>query len=61
MTPGLPRRTNSGALFAFILFAKVPDTWTWVGSAIIFASVLFLARQEAREARVKPALRSDGQ
>ena len=54
-------RLPVAALFAFLLFAQVPDTWTWIGSAIIFASVIFLARRESREAQKDPALRSDGQ
>ncbi|MBL6935005.1 MAG: DMT family transporter [Alphaproteobacteria bacterium] len=34
--------------FGYILFAEVPDLWTWVGAAIIVSSTLYIAIQEAR-------------
>ena len=54
-------RLPMAALFAFLLFAQIPDTWTWIGSAIIFSSVFFLARRDSMENRKSPALRLDGQ
>ena len=54
-------RLPMAAMFAFLLFAQIPDVWTWVGSAIIFGSVFFLVRRESSEIRENPALRSDGQ
>lgn len=35
------------ALIGFALFAEVPEIWTWVGSAIIVAAAIFIARREA--------------
>lgn len=37
------------ALFGFILFAEVPSIWTWIGGAMIFVGVTYLARSEAAE------------
>lgn len=54
-------RLPMATLFAFLLFAQIPDTWTWIGSAIIFSSVFFLARRDSMENRKSPALRLDGQ
>ena len=36
------------ALVGFVAFAEVPDMWTWVGAAIIFASSFYIARREAQ-------------
>ena len=36
------------ALVGFVAFAEVPDTWTWVGAAIIFSSSFYIARREAQ-------------
>ena len=44
-------RLPMAALFAFLLFAQIPDAWTWTGSAIIFSSVFFLARKESLDNR----------
>ena len=35
------------ALFGWFLFAEIPDIWTWVGGAVIFASSIYIARREA--------------
>lgn len=35
------------AALGFLLFAEVPDYWTWIGAAIIMASTLYIARREA--------------
>lgn len=35
------------ALIGFALFAEVPEIWTWIGSAIIVAAAIFIARREA--------------
>ena len=32
------------ALFGFVLFSEVPDTWFWVGSAMIVAANIYIAR-----------------
>ena len=36
------------SLFGFLLFGEIPDTWTWVGAAVIIASGLYIAHREAR-------------
>ena len=43
------------ALLGFAVFATVPSTWTVLGGAVILASTLWLARREARGARVRAA------
>ncbi len=46
-------------LFGFYLFGELPDAWTWVGAAIIFASGSYIAYREnkvARKARAEAAL-----
>ena len=40
------------ALIGFLAFNERPDTWTWVGAAVIFAATLYTAH---REATTKPA------
>lgn len=32
------------ALFGFLIFAEVPDLWTWIGGFVIFASSVYIAR-----------------
>lgn len=39
------------ALFAFLLYAEVPDLWTWVGAGVIAGSSVYIAHREARVAR----------
>ena len=36
------------ALAAWLIFAEVPDRWTWIGAAVIFGSTTYVARREAR-------------
>lgn len=36
------------ALIGYLLFAEVPDLWTWVGGAMIFGSAVYIARRERR-------------
>ena len=45
------------AALAFLLFAEIPDFWTWVGAAVIAASAIYIGHREARLARsgVRPA------
>jgi hypothetical protein len=31
----------------YVIFAELPDLWTWVGAAIIVASGIYVARREA--------------
>jgi drug/metabolite transporter (DMT)-like permease len=41
------------ALFAFVLFGEVAEMWTWIGSAIIASSAIYIARRESVLARKK--------
>jgi drug/metabolite transporter (DMT)-like permease len=36
------------AAIGWIFFAEVPDGWTWVGSALIAAAAVYIARREAK-------------
>jgi drug/metabolite transporter (DMT)-like permease len=36
------------SLVGFLLFAEIPDLWTWVGGTIIFASSVYIAYRERR-------------
>ena len=36
------------ALIGYIAFSEVPDLWTWIGAAVIFASTFYIARREAQ-------------
>jgi drug/metabolite transporter (DMT)-like permease len=40
-------RLPFSAILAFFLFDEIPDHWTWIGAAIIFASAYFLVRRES--------------
>ncbi len=33
------------ALLGWAMFGELPDTWTWIGGAIIFAATVFIARR----------------
>jgi drug/metabolite transporter (DMT)-like permease len=39
------------ALIGYLAFAEIPDRWTWIGSAIIAASAVYIARRESQLAR----------
>ncbi len=39
------------AALGYLFFAEMPDTWTWVGAAIIFTATLYTAHRESRAAR----------
>jgi drug/metabolite transporter (DMT)-like permease len=41
------------ALFGFLWFGQKPEIWTWIGGAVIFASVLYVTWREARLAKGK--------
>lgn len=36
------------AVLAYAFFGEVPDSWVWLGAAIIFASTLYVANREHR-------------
>jgi drug/metabolite transporter (DMT)-like permease len=38
------------ALFGYFLFSEIPSIWTGVGAALIIASAIYIARDEARKA-----------
>lgn len=40
------------AALGYLFFAEIPDTWTWVGAAIIFSATLYTAHRESRAARL---------
>ncbi len=40
-------RLPFAALVGFILFAETPDIWTWIGSAVIATSAIYIAQREA--------------
>ncbi len=35
------------ALVGWVLFRELPDAWTWVGAAVIFAASTYVMRREA--------------
>jgi len=37
----------------FLLFAEIPDIWSWLGGAVIFAAATYIAYRESRLARSK--------
>ncbi len=39
------------AVIALVWFAELPDPWTWLGGAVIFASTYYIGRRQARAAR----------
>jgi drug/metabolite transporter (DMT)-like permease len=41
----------SSVAFGYLLFAAVPDLWTWVGAAVIVASGVYTAHRERVRAR----------
>ncbi len=42
------------SLLGFIVFAEVPDAWTWIGGTVIFGSATYIAFREARRRQEKP-------
>lgn len=49
------------AVIAYFAFGEAPDTWTWLGAAVIAASAIYIARREAEVARVRAASRAAGE
>ena len=43
------------AVIGYFAFDEVPDLWTWIGAGVIAASAIYIARREARVARVRQA------
>jgi len=48
------------ALVGYILFSEVPDSWTWVGAAVIFASTVYITHREIQVRRQKGGARELG-
>ncbi len=48
VTPVLFLRLPLVAVIGVVIFAQTPDTWTWVGAAIILSSTYVLSRWEGR-------------
>ncbi|HEY9549451.1 MAG TPA: DMT family transporter [Kiloniellaceae bacterium] len=44
------------AVVGYLLFAEVPDGWTWVGAAVIAAAAIYIAQRESRVARERATL-----
>jgi drug/metabolite transporter (DMT)-like permease len=44
-------RLPISALLAFAAFSEMPDLWTVVGGAVIFASTIYIARRESQIAK----------
>lgn len=44
-------RLPFAVLIGWVAFGEIIDVWTWVGSAIIFTSTLYIARSESRARR----------
>jgi drug/metabolite transporter (DMT)-like permease len=42
------------AIIAYLAFGEVPDRYTWLGGAIIFASAMYIAYRERQVARTSP-------
>ena len=43
------------SIIGYFAFSEVPDLFTWIGGAIIFASALYIAYRESVRRRQKPA------
>jgi len=41
-------RLPFAALVGWIVFAELPDVWTWVGGAVIFGASVYIAHRESR-------------
>jgi drug/metabolite transporter (DMT)-like permease len=44
------------ALVGYLLFAEVPDGWTWVGAAVIAGAAIYIAHRESRLTRQRGTL-----
>lgn len=59
VSPILFLRLPIVALIGYVFFAEVPDDWTWVGAAIICASVYYAARRETMHRRRNAATETE--
>lgn len=44
----------------YIAYSEVPDIWTWIGSAVIIASGIYIARREAKRTKAVASPPSPG-
>jgi len=42
------------AVLGFLVFAEIPDLWTWVGGAVIFGAVAYITVRESRAKAAAP-------
>jgi drug/metabolite transporter (DMT)-like permease len=42
-------------ILGIVLFAEMPDTFTWVGAAIVFGSSFYIAWRESKVRKEKAA------
>ena len=42
------------SMIGYLIFAEMPDLWTWVGAIIIFISVMYITYREAFVKKDKP-------
>ena len=51
MTAVLPvgfTRLIWASIFGYLVFAEIPDPWTWVGGTMIFLAASYIAYRERR-------------
>lgn len=46
-------RLPFAAFFAYLLYAELPDLWTWVGAGIVAASAIYIGHREAQLAKAR--------
>ena len=46
VAPATFTRLIWAALIGYVMFAEIPDRWTWTGGALIFAAVTYIALRE---------------
>lgn len=46
-------RLPFAAALAYLLYAELPDLWTWVGAGVIAASAIYIGHREAQLARAR--------
>ena len=50
-------RLPFAAAIAFIIFAEIPDGWTWIGAAVMAVATVYMAHREAQIARARKGVR----
>jgi len=43
------------SILGYLLFAELPDIWSWVGGAVVFSGVLWVGYSEARDRKARRA------